>query len=97
MVTQWQNLFYEDRYAHTHQANPDFQLLSKAMGVQCRKISKPEEVVEALEWLINTDGPALLEVMTDKKVPVLPMVPAGSGLHEFLVWDGGTYQTTSPT
>ncbi|CAG9977618.1 unnamed protein product [Clonostachys byssicola] len=88
MVTQWQNLFYEDRYAHTHQANPDFQLLSKAMGVQCRKISKPEEVVEALEWLINTDGPALLEVMTDKKVPVLPMVPAGSGLHEFLVWDG---------
>ncbi|KAI0382009.1 acetolactate synthase [Hypomontagnella monticulosa] len=88
MVTQWQNLFYEDRYAHTHQQNPDFMKLSDAMGVQHRRLIKPEETVESLEWLINTDGPALLEVMTDKKVPVLPMVPAGSGLHEFLIWDG---------
>ncbi|CAM1507444.1 Fc.00g070850.m01.CDS01 [Cosmosporella sp. VM-42] len=88
MVTQWQNLFYEDRYAHTHQVNPDFIKLAEAMRVQARRVSKPEEVVDALKWLINSDGPAFLEVMTDKKVPVLPMVPAGSGLHEFLVFDG---------
>ncbi|KAI1780108.1 acetolactate synthase [Hypoxylon cercidicola] len=88
MVTQWQNLFYEDRYAHTHQHNPDFIKLADAMGVQSRRLVKPEETKECLEWLINTDGPALLEVLTDKKVPVLPMVPTGSGLHEFLVWDG---------
>lgn len=87
MVTQWQNLFYEDRYAHTHQQNPDFMKLADAMGVQHRRLIKPEEVEEALKWLIESDGPALLEVMTDKKVPVLPMVPAGCGLHEFLVWD----------
>jgi acetolactate synthase-1/2/3 large subunit len=90
MVTQWQNLFYEDRYAHTHQSNPDFIKLAEAMRIQARQVSKPEDVVDALKWLINTDGPALLEVVTDKKVPVLPMVPAGSGLHEFLVWDGGS-------
>jgi acetolactate synthase I/II/III large subunit len=90
MVTQWQNLFYEDRYAHTHQSNPDFIKLAEAMHIQARQVSKPEDVVDALKWLINTDGPALLEVITDKKVPVLPMVPAGSGLHEFLVWDGGS-------
>jgi acetolactate synthase-1/2/3 large subunit len=88
MVTQWQNLFYEDRYAHTHQKNPDFMKLADAMGVQHRRLIKPEETVEALEWLINSEGPAFLEVITDKKVPVLPMVPSGSGLHEFLVWDG---------
>ncbi|KAI0842208.1 acetolactate synthase [Hypoxylon sp. FL0890] len=88
MVTQWQNLFYEDRYAHTHQKNPDFMKLADAMGVEHRRLIKPEETVECLEWLINSDGPALLEVITDKKVPVLPMVPAGSGLNEFLVWDG---------
>lgn len=87
MVTQWQNLFYEDRYAHTHQKNPDFMKLADAMGVQHRRLIKPEDTVECLEWLINTDGPAFLEVMTDKKVPVLPMVPAGSGLHEFLSFD----------
>lgn len=89
MVTQWQNLFYEDRYAHTHQKNPDFMKLADAMGVQHRRVSKPDEVVDSLKWLINTDGPALLEVITDKKVPVLPMVPTGHGLHEFLTWDGG--------
>ncbi|OTB08718.1 hypothetical protein M426DRAFT_316737 [Hypoxylon sp. CI-4A] len=88
MVTQWQNLFYEDRYAHTHQQNPDFMKLADAMGVQHRRLIDPKDTVESLKWLINTDGPALLEVITDKKVPVLPMVPAGSGLHEFLVWDG---------
>jgi acetolactate synthase-1/2/3 large subunit len=90
MVTQWQNLFYEDRYSHTHQRNPDFMKLADAMGVQHRRLVKPEETVEALKWLINTEGPALLEVVTDKKVPVLPMVPAGSGLHEFITWDSGT-------
>ncbi|KAK1704882.1 acetolactate synthase catalytic subunit [Colletotrichum lupini] len=89
MVTQWQNLFYEDRYAHTHQQNPDFMKLADAMGVQHRRVSKPDEVVDALKWLINSDGPAFLEVVTDKKVPVLPMVPSGSALHEFLTWDGG--------
>ncbi|EGR52379.1 acetolactate synthase [Trichoderma reesei QM6a] len=87
MVTQWQNLFYEDRYAHTHQKNPDFMKLADAMGVQHQRVTEPEKLVDALTWLINTDGPALLEVVTDKKVPVLPMVPAGSALHEFLVFE----------
>lgn len=91
MVTQWQNLFYEDRYAHTHQTNPDFIKLAEAMNVQCRRVSDPADVVNSLKWLIESDGPALLEVMTDKKVPVLPMVPAGSALHEFLVYDGGEH------
>jgi acetolactate synthase I/II/III large subunit len=89
MVTQWQNLFYEDRYSHTHQKNPDFQKLADAMGIQSRRCTKPEEVVDSLKWLIESDGPAFLEIVTDKKVPVLPMVPAGAALHEFLVYDGG--------
>lgn len=90
MVTQWQNLFYEDRYSHTHQKNPDFMKLADAMGVQHRRVSKPDDVIDSLKWLIDSDGPALLEVITDKKVPVLPMVPTGRGLHEFITWDAGT-------
>ncbi|KAK0621617.1 thiamine diphosphate-binding protein [Bombardia bombarda] len=87
MVTQWQNLFYEDRYSHTHQKNPDFMKLADAMGIQHRRVIKAEDVTASLKWLIESDGPALLEVVTDKKVPVLPMVPAGSALHEFITWD----------
>jgi acetolactate synthase-1/2/3 large subunit len=91
MVTQWQSLFYEDRFSHTHQKNPDFVRVAEAMGVQARRCLKPADVDECLEWLVSGsgDGPALLEVITDKKVPVLPMVPAGKALHEFLVYDEG--------
>jgi len=89
MVTQWQSLFYEDRFAHTHQKNPDFIKLAEAMGVQAQRCIAPKDVESSLRWLLDTDGPALLEVVTDKKVPVLPMVPAGKALHEFLVYDEG--------
>lgn len=89
MVTQWQNLFYEDRYSHTHQANPDFMVLADAMGIQHKRVTKPDALVDCLKWLVESDGPALLEVVTDKKVPVLPMVPSGSALHEFITWDSG--------
>lgn len=91
MVTQWQSLFYEDRFAHTHQRNPDFVKLADAMGVAGRRCVKPADVQSALQWLCfeSGDGPALLEVVTDKKVSVLPMVPAGKALHEFLVYDEG--------
>ncbi|BCR83215.1 acetolactate synthase, mitochondrial [Aspergillus chevalieri] len=86
MTTQWQNSFYEDQHAYTHQRNPDFMELAKAMRVHHRRVSEPKGVVDSLEWLINTGGPALLKVTTEKKVPVLPMVPAGCGLHEFIAW-----------
>ncbi|CAI7658544.1 unnamed protein product [Penicillium pancosmium] len=87
MVTQWQNLFYEDRYSHTHQQNPDFVPLARSMRVAAERVSKTSDLESKLKWLIEQDGPALLEVITDRKVPVLPMVPAGHGLHEFLVYD----------
>lgn len=90
MVTQWQTLFYEDRFAHTHQKNADFVKLGHAMGIQADRVIKPDELEKKLKWLLETDGPALLEVVTDQKVPVLPMVPSGSALHEFLVYDEAT-------
>lgn len=90
MVTQWQTLFFEDRFSHTHQKNADFVKLSDAMGVQAKRVIKLDELEGALKWLIESDGPALLEVVVDQKVPVLPMVPTGSALHEFLVYDEET-------
>ena len=87
MVTQWQSLFYEHRYSHTHQLNPDFQKLAEAMGFKGIKVSKQEQLDKALEEFVNTEGPVLLEVEVEKKVPVLPMVPAGKGLDEFINFD----------
>jgi acetolactate synthase-1/2/3 large subunit len=89
MVTQWQSLFYNDRFAHTHQRNPDFIKLAEAMHVPARRTTRLENLKADLQWLIegSGEGPAFLEVVTDQKVAVLPMVPGGSALHEFLVYD----------
>jgi acetolactate synthase-1/2/3 large subunit len=98
MVTQWQNLFYEDRYSHTHQQNPDFVPLARSMRVAAERVSKTSDLEAKLKWLIEQPGPALLEVITARKVPVLPMVPSGRGLHEFLVYDEGKHiRSTSIT
>lgn len=91
MVTQWQSLFYEDRFSHTHQKNPDFIKVAESMHMQGRRCIAPQDLEADLKWLCfeSGDGPALLEIVTDKKVPLLPMVPAGKALHEFLVYDEG--------
>ncbi|RCK57310.1 Acetolactate synthase catalytic subunit, mitochondrial [Candida viswanathii] len=87
MVTQWQSLFYEHRYSHTHQSNPNFMKLAEAMGVKGVKISTQEELVSGVKEFLDAKEPVLLEVIVEKKVPVLPMVPAGKGLDEFILWD----------
>jgi len=87
MVTQWQSLFFEDRFSHTHQKNPDFVKLAEAMGAKANRVTKPAELEDKLKWLLDQDGPCLLEVVTDQKVPVLPMVPRGSSLSEFIIYD----------
>lgn len=60
------------------------------MGLKAIKATKPEELSSKMkEMLEYNDGPILMEVVVDRKVPVLPMVPGGKGLHEFLVYDAG--------
>ena len=65
MVTQWQTLFYEKRYSHTHQTNPDFVKLSEAMGVPAIRAVTPEEMPSKIAELLASEGPMLLEVMID--------------------------------
>lgn len=67
-MTSWQNLFYNDRFALTHQNNPDYVKLSESMGVQAQRCVAPGDVEAKLKWLIESDGPALLDVVVDRKV-----------------------------
>lgn len=65
MVTQWQSLFYEDRFSWTHQKNPDFQKLSEAMGIKSLRCEKIEDLEGKIAALIASEGPTLLEVIVD--------------------------------
>ncbi|KAG7663255.1 ILV2 [[Candida] subhashii] len=87
MVTQWQSLFYEHRYSHTHQSNPNFMKLADAMGLHGIRIETQEQLVPGIKEFLDCKGPVLLEVLVEKKVPVLPMVPAGKALDDFIIWD----------
>lgn len=87
MVTQWQSLFYEHRYSHTHQSNPDFMKLADAMGVHGIRVLTQEEMAAGVKEFLDLTRPVLMEVIVEKKVPVLPMVPGGKGLDEFIVYD----------
>jgi acetolactate synthase-1/2/3 large subunit len=92
MVSDLQRLYYKGRFTQNRQMNPDFVKVSEALGVQAKRCSDRNDVDAKLKWLLESDGPAVLEVVTEQNSPVWPVVPAGKGLHEFI-----TYPETTST
>jgi acetolactate synthase-1/2/3 large subunit len=87
MVRQWQELFYERRYSHTHLAggNPDFVKLAEAYGARGMRVDNPAGVAGALaEARGMQDGPVLIDFRTAPEENVFPMVPAGAPIHRMM-------------
>jgi len=85
MVRQWQELFFDHRYAHTSLINPDFQTIAKGYHVPAVKVTRREELDKAVKKMVSTDGPFLLEVAVEKEGNVFPMVPAGASVDEIIL------------
>jgi len=86
MVQQWQDIFYEKRYAHTIQVNPDFVKLAESMRIKGLRVTDQDDLPAKMkEFLEYNDGPILMEAVVTKGEHVLPMVPTGKALHQFLV------------
>jgi acetolactate synthase-1/2/3 large subunit len=76
MVRQWQDLFFNGRLSETDLAdNPDFVMLANAFDIKAQMITKKSEVSDAIEEMMNHDGPYLLQVKIDAKDNVWPLVP----------------------
>ena len=85
MVHQWQHLFYNDRFSFTELAdNPDFVKLADAYGWRARRIERPEEVDEALDEMLASDEPYLLDVAIPAQQTVYPMVAPGAPLDDII-------------
>jgi len=85
LVRQWQEIFFEGNYSEVHlDDNPDFAGVARAFGIQARSIEEPEEVGDALEWLLNTEGAAMLHVTIDSMENVWPLVPPGKANHRMM-------------
>jgi acetolactate synthase-1/2/3 large subunit len=84
MVRQWQEFFFEKRYSAVNMLSPDFVKLAEAHGVPARRVTKREEVDEAIAWARKTQGPVVLEFRVEQEEAVYPMVPAGAALDQML-------------
>ena len=84
MVRQWQEFFFEKRYSAVYMQNPDFVKLAEAHGVPARKVTKREEIEDAVQFAKETEGPVLLEFVVEMEEAVFPMVPAGADLDNML-------------
>ncbi len=87
MVRQWQEFFYEKRYAMSYfDALPDFVALAESYGHLGIKVEKPEDVRPALEEAFKQkDRLVFLDFITDREENVYPMIPAGAGLNEMIL------------
>lgn len=82
MVRQWQELFFESRYASTVMINPDFVRIAEGYFIPARRVDSRPELAGAVQELIDSEGPAFLEVRVEREDNVFPMIPSGASVSE---------------
>ena len=82
MVRQWQQLFFDKRYASTEMTNPDFVTIARAYHIDAQSVSKREDLDQAIETMITSDKPYFLEVCVEKEANVFPMIPTGASVSD---------------
>jgi len=88
MVRQWQDLFYEGRYASSYLGKiPDFVKLAEAYGIHGLRAEKPSEVETVIREGLKYKGPALMDFQVDPFENCYPMIPAGGAHHEMVLED----------
>ena len=82
MVRQWQELFFDKRYASTTMVNPDFQQIVKGYEIKTKKVTQREQLNSAVKEMLEFEGAYFLEVRVGKENNVFPMVPTGASVSE---------------
>jgi acetolactate synthase-1/2/3 large subunit len=82
MVRQWQELFFDRRYASTEMINPDFVTIAKGYHIDAKKVTKREELASAVQEMMASKDAYFLEVCVGKENNVFPMIPTGASVSE---------------
>jgi len=82
MVRQWQELFFDKRYASTEMVSPDFVKLAKAYDIESQRVSKREDLAEAIKTMVQSKESYFLEVIIEKEDNVFPMIPTGASVSD---------------
>ncbi|WP_442265936.1 biosynthetic-type acetolactate synthase large subunit [Tenacibaculum sp. ZS6-P6] len=82
MVRQWQQLFFDKRYASTTMTNPDFVAIAKGYHIDAKRVTQREELADAVSEMMASEEAFFLEVCVEKEDNVFPMIPTGSSVSD---------------
>ena len=82
MVRQWQDMFFEKRYASTEMVNPDFCMVVEGFGIPAKKVVERNDIKNSLIEMLDAKGPYFLNIIVEKEGNVFPMVEPGSSVSE---------------
>ena len=82
MVRQWQQLFFDKRYASTEMINPNFVAIAEGYYLKARKVTKREDLAGAVKEMMESKEAYFLEVCVEKEGNVFPMVPSGASVSD---------------
>lgn len=84
-VRQWQAMFFDRRYSFTPMMNPDYMKIASAYNIPSRRVIERKDLQSAIQEMLTTDGPFLLEACVIEEGNVLPMTPPGGCVNEMLL------------
>lgn len=84
-VRQWQDMFFNHKRSFTPMTNPDFGQVAVAYDIPHRRVAKREELADAIQEMLNTDGPFLLETVIKPDANVEPMTAPGKAVNEMML------------
>jgi acetolactate synthase-1/2/3 large subunit len=82
MVRQWQQLFFDKRYASTEMVNPNFVAIAEGYYIKAKKVTKREELADAVAEMMASKEAYFLEVCVEKEGNVFPMIPTGASVSD---------------
>ncbi len=82
MVRQWQELFFDKRYASTEMVNPNFVKIAEGYDIEAQRVDKREDLQAALKKMVASKDSYFLEVKIEKEDNVFPMIPTGASVSE---------------
>ena len=82
MVRQWQELFHQRRYSFVEMDNPDFVRIADGYHIPGQRVTEREKLSDAIQEMMDTPGPYLLEALVKQEGNVFPMIPQGCSVSE---------------
>lgn len=84
-VRQWQDMFWKRRKSFTKMMNPCYELIAKGYGIPYAAVIDRKDLAAAVEKMLTTSGPYILECAIKENDDVLPMTPPGMSVNEMML------------